>query len=289
MMNTAEVADYLRVSERTIYDLVRDKKIPCSRVTGKWLFPKKLIDRWVAHNTEYSPAKTRDVSPIVGGSHDPLLEWALRESRSGLALMSSGSLDGIRRVIDGEIIAAGTHLIDSASGEFNVPYLRQHHAHSHLVAISWAKRQQGLILRAGDEKKAASLAAVAKSSLRFVMRQADAGAFHLLNHLLASNNIETSSLNVVGSAALTESDLAQRVRDNEADVGLGCASAAHAANLVFVPLIEERFDLLLRRRDFFEPPLQALFAFARTSAFVKRAEAMRGYDVSGLGVVIYNP
>lgn len=289
MMNTAEIADYLRVSERTIYDLVKDKKIPCSRVTGKWLFPKKLIDRWVAQNTEYSPAKTRDVSPIVGGSHDPLLEWALRESRSGLALMSGGSLDGIRRVIEAEIVAAGTHLIDSASGEFNVPYLRQRHAHSHLVAIAWAKRQQGLIVRAGNEGKAASLAIVAKSSLRFVMRQPDAGAFHLLNHLLSTNELTVASLNAVGSAALTESDLAQRIRDGEADVGLGCASAAHAANLAFVPLIEERFDLLLRRRDFFEPPLQALFTFARSTTFAKRAESMRGYDVTETGAVIYNP
>jgi putative molybdopterin biosynthesis protein len=289
MMNTAEVAEYLRVSERTVYDLVRDKKIPCSRVTGKWLFPKKLIDRWVAQNTEYSPAKTRDVSPIVGGSHDPLLEWALRESRSGLALMSGGSLDGIRRVIDGEIVAAGTHLIDSATGEFNVPYLRQHHAHSHLVAIAWAKRQQGLIVRIGDETKAGSLAAAVKSSLRFALRQPDAGAFHLLNHLLAASGIDATSLKVAGSAALTESDLAQRIRDNEADVGLGCASAAHAANLAFVPLIEERFDLLLRRRDYFEPPLQALFAFARTDTFIKRALSMRGYDVGALGSVIYNP
>jgi putative molybdopterin biosynthesis protein len=289
MMNTTEVADYLRVSERTVYDLLKDKKIPSSRVTGKWLFPKKLIDRWVAQNTEYSPAKTRDTAPIVAGSHDPLLEWALRESKSGLAMMTGGSLDGIRRVMEGEVVAAGTHLIDPASGDYNVPYVRQHYAQSHLVLIHWATRQQGLIVRASDQKKAATLAKLHASKLRVVFRQPEAGAFHLFNHLLAKEGIDPASLARAEGIALTDSDLAQRIRDEEADAGLGCASAAHAAGLAFVPLAEERFDLLLRRRDYFEPPMQTLFEFARTSAFAKRAEAMRGYDITKLGSVTYNP
>lgn len=288
MMSTTEVADYLRVSERTIYDLLKEKKIPSSRVTGKWLFPKKLIDRWVAQNTEYTPAKMRDAAPIVAGSHDPLLEWALRESRSGLAMMTGGSLDGIRRVADGEVIAAGTHLIDPPSGEFNVPYLRAHYGRSHLVAIHWAMRRQGLIVRARDEANASTLATLAASKLRVVLRQPDAGAFHLFNFLLQREGIELSQLNTSEPPALTDTDLAQRIRDGDGDVGLGCESAAHAAGLLFVPMIEERFDLLLRRRDYFEPPLQALFAFARSAAFAKRAESMRGYDLSGHGSIMLN-
>lgn len=288
MMSTTEVADYLRVSERTIYDLLRDRKIPSSRVTGKWLFPKKLIDRWVGQNTEHSSAKTRDTAPIVAGSHDPLLEWALRESRSGLAMMASGSLDGIRRVADGEVIAAGTHMIDVASGEFNVPYVRANYAQSHLVMIHWAIRTQGLIVRADDAKRFGALEKSTLSNARVVFRQPEAGAFHLFNYLLGRAGIDPASLKRAGDAALTDTDLAQRVRNEEADVGLGCESAAHASGLTFVPLIDERFDLLLRRRDYFEPPLQALFAFARTSAFAKRAAAMQGYDASNIGLVTYN-
>jgi putative molybdopterin biosynthesis protein len=289
MMSTAEVADYLRVSERTIYDLVKDKKIPCSRVTGKWLFPKKLIDRWVAQNTEYSPAKTRECAPIVAGSQDPLLEWALRESGCGLAMMAGGSLDGIRRVMDGEVLAAGTHMIDAATGEFNVPYMREHYAHSHLVLITWAMRQQGLIFSESTAKRVKSLADLSKSKLRVVLRQPDAGSFHLLNFLLARDGVDASSLNVVAHPALTEADLAQRIREGDADVGLGCASAAQAAGLSFHTLHDERFDLVLRRRDYFEPPMQALFAFTRTAAFVERAQRMGGYDVSRCGSIAFNP
>ena len=76
MMNTREIADYLRIKERKVYELVRAKEIPCSRVTGKWLFPKHLIDIWVAQKTEYARtgAEIRASAPIAAGSHDPLLE-----------------------------------------------------------------------------------------------------------------------------------------------------------------------------------------------------------------------
>jgi putative molybdopterin biosynthesis protein len=289
MMNTTEVADYLRVGERTIYDLVKDKKIPCSRVTGKWLFPKKLIDRWVAQNTEYTLAKTRDSAPIVAGSYDPLLEWALRESYCGLAMMTAGSLGGLRQLAEGEVVAATSHMIDAASGEFNIPYVREHYAQSHMVMIAWATRSQGLISSEENAKNAASLQKMYSAKLRVVLRQPDAGAFHLFNYLLANAGFDAGALNVVGSPALTDADLAQRIRDGEADVGLGCASAAQALGLAFTPLCDERFDLVMRRRDYFEPPLQKLFAFIRTEAFAKRAQTMRGYDVSQCGEVRFNP
>lgn len=289
MMNTTEVAEYLRVTERTIYDLLKDKKIPCSRVTGKWLFPKKLIDRWVAQNTEHTTARNRDAATVVAGSHDPLLDWALRESRCGLAMMPSGSLDGLRRLAAGEVVAAATHIFDEASGESNVPFVRAHYPGAHLVVIEWAARTQGLVMSEAAAGELSALSALRQHDFRVVVRQADSGAFHLFNTLLSREALELSSLNVVGSPALTEADLAQRIADGEADVGLACASAAQALGLPFLPLIEERFDLVMRRRDYFEPPIQALLAFARTSTFANRAKTMSGYDISRCGAVRFNP
>ena len=81
-MTTREVAGYLRIKERKVYDLLRDKRIPSTRVTGKWLFPKHLIDQWVADGTEF-PDRAMP-PPVLAGSHDPLLEWSLNESGCGL-------------------------------------------------------------------------------------------------------------------------------------------------------------------------------------------------------------
>src|SRR5918998_5758380 len=87
----AEAADYLRLKERKLYELVAEAAIPCTKVTGKWLFPKAELDHWLASNLVRPKGMTAaEPLPIVGGSHDPLLEWALRESGSGLATPSPG-------------------------------------------------------------------------------------------------------------------------------------------------------------------------------------------------------
>ncbi|MGH7226834.1 MAG: helix-turn-helix domain-containing protein, partial [Gemmataceae bacterium] len=117
-LTTSEVADYLRLKERTIYELVRTRQIPCARVTGKLLFPKPMIDLWVMRQTEFDGVLPGASPPVAAGSHDPLLEWALRESGSELALLSGGSRDGLNRLAAGRAMVAGLHMLDAASGEY---------------------------------------------------------------------------------------------------------------------------------------------------------------------------
>src|SRR5216684_3599651 len=90
LFNTQEVADYLRLKERTIYELVRTRQIPCSRVTGKLLFPRHLIDLWVTRQLDFAGPELSRAPAVVAGSHDPLLEWAVRMSGSDLALLTGG-------------------------------------------------------------------------------------------------------------------------------------------------------------------------------------------------------
>src|SRR5215218_9168924 len=98
LLTTAEAADYLRIKERKLYELVANAAVPCSKVTGKWLFPRHELDRWVLSGLTapdgVPPAPTRG---IVGGSQDSLLEWALRDSGSGLASLPEGSEAGLAR------------------------------------------------------------------------------------------------------------------------------------------------------------------------------------------------
>src|SRR5499433_2402974 len=107
LLNTDEAAEYLRLSERKLYELVANGAVPCTKVTGRWLFPKAALDRWLTAGLARPPGFTSPPAPpIVGGSHDPLLEWALRESGSGLASLSEGSEAGLLRLARGEVTAA---------------------------------------------------------------------------------------------------------------------------------------------------------------------------------------
>ena len=98
-LTTSEAAEYLRLGERKLYELVTAGAIPCSKVTGKWLFPRHELDLWVLSGLA-RPAgmMSADPPPIVGGSQDDLLEWALRESGSGLASLTEGTARGVERL-----------------------------------------------------------------------------------------------------------------------------------------------------------------------------------------------
>src|SRR5258706_8674352 len=98
LLTTDEAATYLRLSERKLYELVANAAVPCTKVTGKWLFPKAALDRWLAAGL-IAPAALMHAPapPIVGGSHDPLLEWSLRESGCALASLPEGSEAGFAR------------------------------------------------------------------------------------------------------------------------------------------------------------------------------------------------
>jgi excisionase family DNA binding protein len=293
LMSTKEVADYLRVKERKVYDLVRAGRIPCTKVTGKYLFPRHLIDRWLAQSTlvpggAEAPSVRAPAPPVAAGSHDPLLEWALRESRCGLALMPGGSLDGVKRFADGEAQLCGMHVLDPASNGYNVPLLKATFPRLDIVALEWAWREQGLVLAHGNPRGITQVGDLAAKQVMVVERQPESGSQILFEQLLERAGIDGAALKRLPKPALSETDLALAIAERKADAGLAIRTVARQYGLDFLLLARERYDLVMRRRDYFEPPLQALLAFTRAERFHARAQEMGGYDTSGLGTVVYN-
>jgi excisionase family DNA binding protein len=287
-LTTAEVAAYLRLKERTVYDLVARRAIPCSRVTGKLIFPRRLVDRWVDANVEVAHGAPLTAPPIVGGSSDPLLEWALRESGSGLATLFEGSAGGLKRFASAEATAVGLHLLDPAGEGYNREAVRALKGVYDIVLIEWAEREQGLVVARGNPLGLASIRDLARSGARIAPRQAGAGGQVLFDRLAEREGVDRAGLRCVGRTALTDADIAAAVADGEADCGLAIGAVARRFALDFVPLHVERFDLVCRRRDYFEPPLQRLFAFARTPAFAEKAAQLGHYHVEATGGVRFN-
>lgn len=287
-MTTREAAAYLRLKERKIYELVRAGRIPCARITGKLLFPKPAIDLWIMRHTEHAGPPLAPPPPVVAGSHDPLLEWALRESGCDLALLAGGSADGIQRLADGRAILAGLHILDPETGAYNVPIVRGWAGMADLVLIEWAKRTQGLVVAAGNPLAIAGPADLHGRNLRVARRQDGAGAHTLFLHLLARAGLRLRDLTVVEPPMLTETDIAGAVLEGKADCGLAVEAVANQFRLAFVALHRERFDLAMRRRDFFQPAVQRLLRFSGTEAFRCRAAELGGYDIGEAGSIAYN-
>ncbi|MFC5068720.1 substrate-binding domain-containing protein [Flaviflagellibacter deserti] len=289
-LTTSEVAAYLRIKERTIYDLVARKEIPCSKATGKLLFPRALIDRWIEAHIELQDPKLLNAPQIVAGSSDPLLEWALRESGCGLATLVEGSSAGLERLSTGGAIAAGIHLGDEDKGENsgNIAAARDSSPPFDLVVVHWAWREQGLVVLPGNPLDLNSIKDVANKRARIVPRQEGSGTQILFRKLIAAAGIAETSFNELSKPALTQTDVALALLDGDADCGLAVGSVARRFNLTFVPLHRERFDLVCRRRDLLEPPFQKLLTFTRSDDFRKHAKSFGGYDIENCGEVLFN-
>ncbi len=291
LLTTAEAADYIRVKERKLYELVAEGAIPCTKVTGKWLFPRADLDRWLlagmARPLGVVPA---DPPLIVGGSHDPLLQWALAESRAGLAILPEGSEAGYRRFLKGQVIAAAIHFhaLDDPDSDSNTATVSKEPTLYDAVLIAFARREQGLVLAAGNPLDLKCMSDVVSRSVRLATRPDGAGAQQLLKVLMKRDGVRTDALRPA-LIAPTGPDIAQAIRANHADCGVASRAVATAAGLDFVALAIEHFDLLMRQRDSYRSPLQDLLALLRSPLFRNRAAELGGLDVSDLGKVRWAP
>jgi len=281
-LTTNEVAQLLRIKERKVYDLASSGVLPCSKAIGKLLFPRDQIDAWIARNSE-NVVPTLPKRPLVFlGSHDPVLEWALRESQCGLAMLFDGSSDGLSRFANHEGIAAGLHIRNDKGDDWNIEAVTKACVHAPVVLIEWAKRQRGLMLSPNVAKKVQSLKDIA--GLHVVPRQSNAGSQQLLLRLMHEAQLTEESVQFIDTAR-TETDVAEAINHKQADVGFGLQSIAESSNLAFLPVIEERFDILVDRRSYFEDPMQRLLTFCNSSKFLNRATAVSGYNCENLGTV----
>ena len=276
-LTTKEVADLLRVRERKVYDMVAAGEIPHRKVTGKLLFPQSEITAWIEGEGALRPAAR---PAVVTGSHDPLLDWALRESGSALATLWNGSVGGLDTFCRGEASVAGLHIPGEA--DWNIPALEARGLRD-AVLIGWATRVRGLIL-------APQVADVVRDfadlrGRRVILRQEGAGTSALFARLMAEAGLTAADLETPGAPARTESDAAAAVAAGEAEATLGIEAMARQFRLVFRPLLRERFDLLVDRRAWFTEPVQALAGFMRSEVIAAKATALGGYETGGMGAV----
>lgn len=289
-LTVREVAEILRVKERKVYALAAEGRVPCSRAMGKLLFPREAIEKWLAVNsTGLTAAKveSKAEAPLVfAGSHDPLLDWAIRESQSGIASFFDGSLDGLARMADGRAAAAGTHLHEADGDGWNDAHIARALGELPVVSFEWAWRERGVLLAPSIDAKVRGIRDL--KGLRVMPRQSNAGSQCLFEELVAKERVAKSAFAIVEPPARTETDLALAIVEGRADAGFGLESAARQFRLRFAPVIRERYDIVVLRKAYFDAPFQRLLAFCRSEAFRERAASMGGYDVSSLGAIRFN-
>lgn len=225
------------------------------------------------------------------GSHDltlDLLAQFLAEKNRRLASANVGSQGGLVALRRGEAHFAGSHLLDPQTGEFNISYIRQYMPNIKVKVVALVGREQGLIVQKGNPKGIKSLGDLAaqsqERSVRFVNRQKGSGTRTLLDYHLNRLKIPHEYIAGYHQDEYTHLGVATAVASGRADCGLGIAAAAQALDLDFIPLFQERYDLVIPKQfvDFLTP----LFDVLTDSRFQASISSLKGYDVSMMGAII---
>jgi len=223
------------------------------------------------------------------GSHDltlDLMAQFLAEHDRRLASANVGSQGGLVALRRGEAHLAGSHLLNPETGEYNLSYIRQYMPNIPVKVVALVGREQGLIVKKGNPKGIKSLRDLARSEVQFVNRQRGAGTRVLLDYHLNLMTIPQSSIVGYSQEEYTHLGVAAAVASGRADCGLGIAAAAQALDLDFVPLFQERYDLVIPKEYAESDLLAPLFGLLADAAFRKAVSRQIGYDVSVMGTVI---
>lgn len=296
-LTTREVAAYLHINEKQVYRLIQNGYIPCTRVTGKWLFPQSLVEDWVKHSAkQHTTSNTTervdlDQGLLIAGSNDMLLDSLLdlagqRFPKYVWYTSNLGSLGGLAALKQARAHVALAHLRDQATGEYNVPFVSQPDTQHPLVVVTLWHRRLGLISRPNDTQ-IRSFATIPKHRLRFVNRQPGSGVRWLIDQQLQQAQLETQSLPGYDTEAWTHWEVGLQILHQQADVGVATQSVAQQLGLRFSEIVEERFDLLVSKDVYFTKPLQALLEILASPGLKDRAAALGGYDVRDTGKLAY--
>jgi putative molybdopterin biosynthesis protein len=233
-----------------------------------------------------------DGTLVVLGSHDntlDLLATLLRRRDPRLRLSSGhvGSLGGLMALRQNRAHLGGSHMLDPETNTYNVPFIQRYLSGVPLKLINLAWRQQGLMLAPGNPKDLRSIKDLARPGVRFINRQRGAGTRLLLDFLLKEEGLEAANIQGYDREEYTHMAVAVNVFAGTADVGLGIMAAATALGLDFIPLLPERYDLVVPESTFGDPRFQVLLAVIRSPEFQRAATALGGYDLKDCGRILW--
>ena len=299
LMNTREVAKYLDINEKQVYALIKSRQIPATRITGKWLFPKELVDAWLLDDARTGLTEARQRSRKMGGallaagSNDPvldILQTSLRKDHPEYYIFSAntGSRDGLLALNAGYTDIAWTHLWDPRDDTYNIPFLSKYMPDRRGVVVNLFYRELGLVTVPGNPLRIKGFGDLARKGVRFINRQPGAGTRVLLDIHLEHLGIDKSQIAGYEQEVFTHLEVGLAILAGKADVGIASIAIANFLSLDFVPITRERFDMVLDQNSFFEKPVQVLMDVLHDPAFRQRVEGMSRYDFSDSGRVLYS-
>lgn len=296
LLSTKEVAQFLGINEKMVYTLVAEKALPATKITGKWLFPRHLVEQWVEANTINYPRTTAHLPPyegllIIAGSNDPLLEKALSLFNSTytehiVVFGNLGSLGGLKALRQNRCHMASSHLLQDNGQEYNFEFAQQELENAPAI-VNFCKREQGIILQKGNPRNLTGVADLVKPGVKIVNRSSSTGTRLLFDKALQAEGIQGEQIEGYHHVVYRHMDVGLSVLSGAVDAGPGIRAVATLLGLDFIPLRWERYDLLISKERFFDKGVQLFISMLHEDTFQEMAKTLDGYDLSTTGKMVF--
>jgi excisionase family DNA binding protein len=295
-LSTKEVSKLLNINEKMVYSLVSEKGLPASKITGKWLFPKNLVEQWIETNTINYPktAESPSVSQallIITGSNDLLLDKTISLYNShfsgNIAVFGNlGSMGGLQALRQGFCHIASSHLLQENGDDYNFEFASRELDHMPAI-VNFCRREQGIVVKKGNSKKIKTISDLARPGISIVNRPLGTGTRLLLDQELKKAAVRGDKIDGYTNEVHRHLDVGLEILAGRADAGIGIHAVAGLLDLDFVPLRWERYDLMIFKERFFDAAVQNFLGLLHEQQFFKLAESLPGYDVHQSGRMLF--
>lgn len=296
LLSTKEVAQLLDVNEKMVYTLVSEKGLPATKVTGKWLFPRHLVEQWIEAHTINYPENGNKLPPyhgllIIAGSNDMLLDKAINlfntSNTANLAVFGNlGSMGGLKALRQNLCHMASSHLLQENEDEYNFDFAVKVLDRMPAV-VNFCRREQGLLVGKTNPKKIKQVSDLIRPEIRIANRPLGTGTRLLLDHELKKAGIKSEKIAGYTREFNRHLDVGLEILAGRADAAPAIRAVAGILDLEFLPLRWERYDLMVAKDRFFDEGIQRFLSLLHEKKFHELAGSLSGYDLSLSGKMIF--
>jgi len=298
-MNTKEIADYLDIHEKQVYALIKAGRVPATRVTGKWIFPKKMIDEWIETQARAGLKEAKQKAGrihgalLAAGSNDPILDLLLASVQAShpefyIFTATMGSTAGLQALGQGYTDVAWSHLRDDGQGKYNTPEILAPFLQGlPFVVVHLFNREVGLLLPPANPLGIGGLQDIFAKGARIVNRQPGAGTRLYLDQRLREAGIAPENVPGYDREVFTHLDVGLAILAGKADAGIAATAVSRLLGLQALPLTTESFDMVLAQSTFFAKGIQVLLQDLQSRSFQEKVAGLGGYDFRSAGCILH--
>jgi len=298
-LSAQDVADMLNVSKNTIYNMIKKGDLKSYNVGRKVRFTESEVNAFINRSqTSLDAQQTASALPVgvqtnngfIICGQDIILDVLSSYMRSyGIPALRAfiGSYDGLMLLYKNKVSVASSHLWDSETDEYNIPYIKRLLPGTSAVVIQLTYRMQGLYVQKGNPKKIKNWEDFGRDDITMINREYGAGSRVLLDENLKLLGIAGSSIKGYAIEKQTHLDVASSVSGGKADVAIGIEKIARQVdNIDFIPMKKERYDLVVKKEHIKSHEVNTMMNIINSAAFKQEFVNIGGYDTSGIGKII---